>query len=186
MTSDSFPPRGGLIQRRRHHANGQGLAEFALVLPVLALILVGILQFAFIFGTQIGLTNAAREAARYASVVRTDTLALANEHGPLVRTKLLGAILPTNVQSYSAANLNNGQTRICYQTFIDTSGATAVRVRVDVAYGHPLFVPLIAGLLTNGSGVLTVTASEQLPVDNPPIDPANSDPISSTDPGNCY
>ena len=49
-------------------ANGQALAEFALVLPVLMLILAAILQFGLIFSSQIGITNSVREAARYASV----------------------------------------------------------------------------------------------------------------------
>lgn len=183
---------GSLFGRRDrlHHSrnpNGQALAEFALVVPMLVIILMAILQLGMIFGTQIGLTNAAREAARYASVVRTDKVATApnaaNSRGPAVRAELIDTILPRNVQSYNAGNLNAGQTRVCYQSFTDASGATAVRVKVDVAYGHPLFIPLISGLLTNGSGVLTVTASEQLPVDNPPI---VSTDISGTDPGNCY
>ncbi len=173
--------------RHSRNPNGQALAEFALVVPILVIILMAILQLAFIFGTQIGLTNAAREAARYASVVRTDKVATApnatNSHGPQVRAALVDTILPENVQSYIPGNLNSGQTRVCYQSFTDASGATAIRVKVDVAYGHPLFIPLISGLLTNGSGVLTVTASEQLPVDNPPI---VSTDISSADPGNCY
>jgi Flp pilus assembly protein TadG len=173
--------------RRRRRPNGQSVAEFALVLPILAIILMAILQLAFIFGTQIGLTNAAREAARFASVVRTDKVAAAPNatdlRGPAVRAELVSTILPQNVQSYLPANLNAGQTRVCYQSFTDASGATAIRVKVDVTYGHPLFIPLIAGLLTNGSGLLTVTASEQLPVDNPPI---VSTDISSADPGNCY
>jgi Flp pilus assembly protein TadG len=182
-TSIASRPRA----RNWRDSSGQSVAEFALVLPILAIILMAILQFAFIFGTQIGLTNAAREAARFASVVRTDKVATApnsaNSHGPAVRAELIDRILPNNVQSYVPGNLNAGQTKVCYQSFTDASGATAIRVKVDVAYGHPLFIPLIADWLTNGSGLLTVTASEQLPVENPPI--VTTD-ISSADPGNCY
>ncbi|MEX1171723.1 MAG: TadE/TadG family type IV pilus assembly protein [Chloroflexota bacterium] len=47
---------------------GQSLVEFALVLMPLFLILLGIIQFGFIFNTYVTMTNAAREGARAASV----------------------------------------------------------------------------------------------------------------------
>lgn len=47
---------------------GQALVEFALVLPVLLLILCGIIDFGWIFGNQLAANNAAREAARYTAV----------------------------------------------------------------------------------------------------------------------
>ena len=42
--------------------------EFALVVPILILILIGIVNFGFVFAQQISLNNAARQAARYAVV----------------------------------------------------------------------------------------------------------------------
>jgi len=47
--------------------------EFALVLPILALLLLAIIQFSFIFAAQIGVTNAVREAARIAAVTTPTT-----------------------------------------------------------------------------------------------------------------
>jgi Flp pilus assembly protein TadG len=47
---------------------GQAMVEFALVLPLLILILCGILDFGWIFFHQILVNNAAREAARYSSI----------------------------------------------------------------------------------------------------------------------
>jgi Flp pilus assembly protein TadG len=49
-------------------SRGQSLVEFALVLPLLLLILLGIIQFGFIFNTQVTITNAAREGARAATI----------------------------------------------------------------------------------------------------------------------
>jgi len=43
---------------------GQSLVEFALVLPVLMMILLGIIEFGWLFNAQITLTSAAREGAR--------------------------------------------------------------------------------------------------------------------------
>src|SRR5438034_1285167 len=43
---------------------GQNIVEFALLLPVLMWILMGIIQFGFIFAIYITLNNSAREASR--------------------------------------------------------------------------------------------------------------------------
>ena len=48
--------------------NGQSLVEFALVLPVLLLILLGIVEFGWLFNAQISMTSAAREGARVLAV----------------------------------------------------------------------------------------------------------------------
>jgi len=47
---------------------GQSLVEFALVLPILLLLLCGIIDFGWIFGNQLLANNASREAARYTAV----------------------------------------------------------------------------------------------------------------------
>lgn len=52
---------------------GAAAVEFALVLPVLLAILLGIMEFGFLFNQQISATNAAREGARFAAVHYQDT-----------------------------------------------------------------------------------------------------------------
>jgi TadE-like protein len=56
-------------------ARGQAMVEFAAVLLPLLLIAVGIIQFGFLFGANVTLTNAAREAARAATISRFDVAA---------------------------------------------------------------------------------------------------------------
>ena len=51
---------------------GQGLVEFSLVLTPLFLVLLGIVQFGFIFNTYVTLTNATRDAARQGTIVIYD------------------------------------------------------------------------------------------------------------------
>ena len=53
------------LHRREH---GQALVEFALVLPILLLLLCGIIDFGWLYYNQITLNNAAREGARYAVI----------------------------------------------------------------------------------------------------------------------
>jgi len=57
-----FPTNSG--QRSR----GQGFVEFALILPVLLLLLLGIIEFGYVFAAYSGMFNAAREGTRYGVV----------------------------------------------------------------------------------------------------------------------
>ncbi len=60
-------------RRKRTHfraQNGQTMAEFALVLPLLALLLFGVIQFGIAFNHYITLTDAVRAGARKGAVGR--------------------------------------------------------------------------------------------------------------------
>ncbi len=57
-----------LLSSFRSNEKGQSLVEFALILPIMLLILFGIIQFGFIFNGQITVTSAAREGARLGAV----------------------------------------------------------------------------------------------------------------------
>ena len=58
--------------RRRNEQGGQTLVEFALVLPLLLMILFAICQYGFLFYTYISVNQAAREGARHAAVGAAD------------------------------------------------------------------------------------------------------------------
>lgn len=57
---------------------GQSLVEFALVLPVLMLILLGIIEFGWLFNAKITLTSAAREGARVYAIEGKDQTLITN------------------------------------------------------------------------------------------------------------
>jgi Flp pilus assembly protein TadG len=59
------------VFKQRPKENGQAVVEFAVILPVLLLILFAILQFGLIFNNYIQVTAAAREGARKAAVSRS-------------------------------------------------------------------------------------------------------------------
>ncbi|RMG84305.1 MAG: hypothetical protein D6712_11505, partial [Chloroflexi bacterium] len=63
--SPTHTAQAGNPQTRRR--KGQALAEFALTLPILLLLLFGIIEFGRIFQAWVSLQNAARAAARYAT-----------------------------------------------------------------------------------------------------------------------
>ncbi len=148
---------------------GQGLAEFALVAPILLVIMLAIVQFGWIFATQIGLTNAIREAARFAATNPTITTAQATTNGNATVAQL-NLILPRNVNFYAVSNLRAATATYCeYQ---DPSTLFSIRVKVTVKYLHPLFIPLISSILDGIDGVpdnaLLVGAIEEMRVENSP------------------
>jgi len=61
--------RSGLIRDRA----GQAMAEMAIVLPILVLLVMGIIEFGLAFRTHQIITNSAREGARVAVLPSTDT-----------------------------------------------------------------------------------------------------------------
>lgn len=66
---------------RRSHGRGErgaGLAEFALVLPVLLMILFGIIEFGLAFSRSQAVEAAAREGGRLASLSSTTTADISN------------------------------------------------------------------------------------------------------------
>ena len=56
------------LSHRQRAERGGVAVEFALVLPILMLIVLGIIEFGLALNTQIGLTQAAREGVRVAAV----------------------------------------------------------------------------------------------------------------------
>jgi Flp pilus assembly protein TadG len=55
---------------RWRHEDGQAITEFAIILPILMMLVLGIIQFGIIFNNYITLTDATRAGARTAAVNR--------------------------------------------------------------------------------------------------------------------
>jgi len=156
---------------RRAGAAGQAIAEFAIAAIPMLLLLLGILQFALIYNSQVGLTNAIRDAARYGSSIAVTDVATATTAANSTRTFLLGE-LPKYVSPYDATKVVTSATQVCYVQHSDgtTSGQPAF-VRVTLAYAHPLFVPIISFILDGFDGVsdsaYRITVTTELVDDNP-------------------
>ena len=155
----------------RDGERGQSLVEFALIAPLLFLLLFAVIQFGFLMGGQIGLTNGVRETARYAATLPKATTAQ-------VRTELLTKQLPKAVPGFRGGNIVAAGTTVsyCWYTNPNNTGtfpSWSQRVIVTAVYRHPLFVPLISNIIdridgTNDSA-LTATVREEMRVENPRI-----------------
>jgi Flp pilus assembly protein TadG len=66
--------RTGRGERRLRGARGAAAVEFAIVLPVLMLLVFGVLEWGWYFFLETTVVNSAREAARAASVAPTDLI----------------------------------------------------------------------------------------------------------------
>jgi len=118
---------------------GQTMTEFALVLPVLALLLFAVIQFGIVFNNYVTLTDATRAGARKAAVSR--------------QASNPAATAETAVRD-SAANLNQSNLTVT----IDSTWQPASDVTVTATY--PYQVSLL-GLVVK-AGNLTSTTKERV------------------------
>lgn len=171
---------------------GQALLELALVTPILVVLFMAIFQFAYVMESQIGLTNAVREAARR---VAASTNPVPTWTGPgsleeWVQIELCGDLTPPcsggllrdNVQGFDGTKLVTDPPAVSFCSY-DVGGVTNYQVQVDVAYGHPLFfgpmafaTDLIDGTPGNGSWDLAVSAQMHMEADFDQAAPGWTDP----------
>jgi len=147
------------------------------VLPVLAVILLSILQFGILFSAQVGITNAVREAVRNASAIPVATAANAGTAANSVYLRLTDSttgLLKRNGSGYSVSALVTGgsppTTQVCYYSYTDATGGISIMARVQVEYRHPLFIPLISQILDGFDGATDqayrLGTSEEIRVSN--------------------
>lgn len=177
-----------MTTRRRRSADGQALPEFALVLPLVLIVLFSIIQLGFLLAGQNGMTNAAREAARYASTIPTpDTIVAGNctssgTNAYLVYDRLTKVNLPQYIPGFIGLNLipaapssgcgaaalagTGSGVGYCAAANQDGTGTYSVRVRVAIVYGHPLFIPIVGSILSS-TNTWQLKAIEEMRVEGP-------------------
>ena len=175
-----FPGAGGT--RMPGDVRGQSLVEFALVVAPLLLLLLGIIQFGFVFNSYVTLTNAVREGARDGSIYvydRTDTKA---GNDAARNARVLSTVLSSlNLLSKSAPQFTtggswsqsgqaftNGDLVVTYAVPTGVSdGDTRVgqQLTVRVTYHQDLFLPLISSFLPrDANGRLPLVAEVTMAV----------------------
>lgn len=128
---------------------GQALVEFALLLPILLVILVGILEFGRVLFIYVNLFNSAREGAR---------LGIVNPTNPtqIRQTVLDRLILVDPAQVNVTVNYDTGPGTA---TFTDPNQAgIGARVRVQVQHTARLITPIFQPFAPNGYTVNLISA----------------------------
>jgi Flp pilus assembly protein TadG len=124
---------------RLPRTDGQAFVEFALVLPLLALLLMAILQFGLAFHNYLAITDAARVGARAAAVKRT--------------SGACDAATAAIQNTVSARQWSEISTRITCDAPVLETGEP---VKITIKYGYEI------GLGIGVSGDLTGSATERL------------------------
>ena len=114
---------------------GQTITEFAVVLPILVVLLFGIIQFGIAFNNYVVISDAARAGARKAAVSRESSDPVGD-----CRTAVLSA-------AYNLDMTQSGASVSCQYDSSMTPGTT-VQVEVDYPYSIDLFgIPVASGQL---------------------------------------
>jgi len=124
------------MKNRLIDERGQTMTEFAIVLPVLVVLLFGIVQFGILFNNYVTLTDAARAGARAAAVSRQ-------------------ASDPTGTTDAavraSASDLDQGSLAV------DVSSAWTPGAPVTVRATYPYSISLLGWVVTSGSLITKTT-----------------------------
>jgi len=167
----------------RRRSGGQALTEFALIAPILFLMLFGVIQLGLLFAGQNGLVSGVRDAARRAVTWRINDASVNDPsiYGVVctaVRDELVSELEGAQLPAFDEARLH---TTITYRWEANpgyggtdpTAEEYFLYVEIDAAYDHPLYVPLVGWFFDvldgSGDGAFTLSASEQMRVENPSL-----------------
>jgi Flp pilus assembly protein TadG len=159
--------------------SGQSLVEFSLILMPLFFILLGIVQFGFIFNTYVTMTNATRDAARLGTAYTYDLTCTKDQNDILrnesIRLALINSMnrLSTTASRFttstptgtgctrngawtsSGGSFTNGDVVITYVLPLgvtDSETRTGQELTVQAVYHQDLIVPLVSNFLPKDSG----------------------------------
>ena len=155
---------------------GQSLVEFALVMMPLFIILLGIIQFGFIFNSYVTITNASREGARLGTVYvynaglskAQNDLARNNaiKDSVLASMNLLSKVAPNfatgSTWTQSGLTFTNGDLVVTYSNpaaVLETDARVGQQLTVRAQYHQDIIIPMIAQLLPrDANGRLGLTS----------------------------
>ena len=126
---------------------GQALAEFALVIPLLAFVIAGIIQFGLIFWSQQTLTQVARDAGRWAATQACDANVVSQANEVAKQSTLFG---------YTAGSWNASNISVAYSDPANCppeDNSEVVWVEITLNHQIPIFFPWVPG-----NGNLSTTA----------------------------
>ena len=162
-------------RRRRDGARGQSLAEFAIVAPIFFLLVFSVIQLGLVFGTQNGLVNGVREAARRAATYRINDGSFDATVWSSICATIEAEVTQLGDRTIPAYDDTRINPDVTYEWVANPeSGDYFLVAHVSATYDHPLYVPLVSYFLDSSdgtnNGVMTLSASEQMRVENPALE----------------
>jgi hypothetical protein len=142
-----------------------------------------VIQVGIIFAAQDGLVDGVRSAARRAATYRINEASFDSTVWPSICQAIkdeITARLHDRVIGYNAARLNRTVTYEWKQNPESTDYFLVAHVAAT--YQNQLYVPLVSAFLDRSDGTvdnfLTLTASEQMRIENPALQPSTSPPAA--------
>jgi Flp pilus assembly protein TadG len=130
------------LRRRARSERGAELIEFALTMPLILLVVLGIIEFGFLFQEYEVVTNAAREGARLGSLIPSAGYTTTEAQQRATDYLVAGGLKLAQATPAPAA--------VVSQVPIGGTGKCIPAVTVTVTYQHP--VPFVAGIMTYFGG----------------------------------
>jgi len=138
----------GVRKRERERERGAVLVEFAIVLPLLLALVMGMISFGIWYNNKLNLSTAAREGARYGATLPLGDYATTNAWLDAVAGSTVGAAgnqLTTGIQG-----------RYICVAYIDGAGVTTRRVESDTTVTYSTGTPCYSDSLGAESRVQVV------------------------------
>lgn len=154
--------RPRMFRSRLMTQGGQSLVEFAMTIPLFALLIFGIFDFGRLFYTQMALQFALREAGRYAITGQ----GAANREDSIKQVAINAAVLVNNDVKLEDVDVTHSTTPDS-QERLGGPGGPGDFVRVELKKNLTFITPLIGKFFTNGEYTFTVGArfrSEPFPL----------------------
>ena len=122
-----------MFNKFRKNDKGQGLVEFALILPIFLLIFVAIVDFGWVIFVKTNVNNAAREGARYYAVNEdsSEAAAVAANYLSFLNDSSIDVSIDVSIQRVPLSN--NNEAGIC-------TVKTSVRPLVGLIFSQPIAV----------------------------------------------
>ncbi len=124
--------------------SGQTLVEFALIIPLLALVLFAIIQYALIFNVFMTLRHAAQVTSRTLALASTST----NTPTDIAKSALMPPLDPTNLVTPVGVDTN-------------VTVGSAPGVQVTLTYNMPLIIQFVVPNATGNTLTLTAVAVDR-------------------------
>ena len=154
----------------RHNEKGAAAVEFAIILPLLLLLVFGIVEFSLLMYNKAMITNASREGARrgivYRVVYNSETIKM--EYDPLADGQIQDEVtsyLSNHLITFSTSTDPTSHTTTITRPVDEVSKDIMLNVQVSYPYQF-LVCPVIASLVAPGgttmADTLTLTSATQM------------------------
>ena len=140
--------------KRRSDATGQAMVEYALVLPLIALLVFGLIDFGRLFFTELTLQNALRIAGRYA-VTGNHLPNPANPSQPISRVASIKQVAQQNAMGLDVSGLVISS-QPSGGALSPGAGGPGDTIQLSLTYSLALLTPIVGQFFQAGVYTFTV------------------------------